>query len=295
MKKLVTIFILFVLIAWPFAAMAQADLIFKDGFESGDFSAWSSVNTGGGDLTVSTEAKLTGNYGVQAVINDTAIMGFTDDSPNNETRYRFRFYFDPNSITMSNAEMFALIRIYQVSATILELDFRKYNGNYELSMIYNHDTGWGSTSYVAMTDAPHILEFDWKSATAVGANDGYLTIWIDGVQVRNNTNIDNDTRRIDRITMGAISGMDAGTSGTIYFDAFESRRDSYIGPEPEPTPTPDPNITPTPAHLAKVNLSSGSVLNIERSISYGDIAEIMAVMLIVVIYAVTVVIRTMDK
>jgi hypothetical protein len=44
------------------------------------------------------------------------------------------------------------------------------------------------------------------------------------------TAIDNDTRRIDSIQFGAVSEIDAGTRGTIYFDAFESRRQSYIGP-----------------------------------------------------------------
>jgi hypothetical protein len=35
---------------------------------------------------------------------------------------------------------------------------------------------------------------------------------------------------MDRARLGALAGMDVGTSGTYYFDAFESRRQSYIGP-----------------------------------------------------------------
>ena len=30
--------------------------------------------------------------------------------------------------------------------------------------------------------------------------------------------------------LGAVAGVDTGTRGTTYFDAFESRRDTYIGP-----------------------------------------------------------------
>jgi hypothetical protein len=30
--------------------------------------------------------------------------------------------------------------------------------------------------------------------------------------------------------LGAVAGIDSGTRGTIFFDAFESRRQSYIGP-----------------------------------------------------------------
>jgi hypothetical protein len=44
--------------------------------------------------------------------------------------------------------------------------------------------------------------------------------------------VDNDTRRIDRIRLGAVSGLDSGTSGIYYFDAFESHRQTYIGPVP---------------------------------------------------------------
>jgi RHS repeat-associated protein len=55
-------------------------------------------------------------------------------------------------------------------------------------------------------------------------------LWIDGAQQADLTGVDNDTWRIDRARLGVVAGMDAGTSGTSYFDAFESRRSSYIGP-----------------------------------------------------------------
>jgi hypothetical protein len=54
--------------------------------------------------------------------------------------------------------------------------------------------------------------------------------WIDGVQQADLTGVDNDTRRIDQSRLGAVSGVDNGTRGTYFFDAFESRRSTYIGP-----------------------------------------------------------------
>ncbi|MBI4772025.1 MAG: hypothetical protein HY784_16820 [Chloroflexi bacterium] len=68
------------------------------------------------------------------------------------------------------------------------------------------------------------------TATAPGANNGGLTLWLDGVQQADLSGIDNDTGRIDRVAPGPLSGLDAGTSGREYFDAFESRRQGYIGP-----------------------------------------------------------------
>ncbi len=65
---------------------------------------------------------------------------------------------------------------------------------------------------------------------AAGANNGRLTFWLDGTQQASVTGINNDTRRIDTVRVGVVTGLDAGTSGTEYFDAFESRRQTYIGP-----------------------------------------------------------------
>ena len=81
-----------------------------------------------------------------------------------------------------------------------------------------------------MTDGPHSVEWDWQASTAAGTNNGNLTLWIDGAQKASLTSVDNDTRRIDQIQWGAVSGIDASTRGTFYLDAFVSRRQSYIGP-----------------------------------------------------------------
>jgi len=55
-----------------------------------------------------------------------------------------------------------------------------------------------------------------------------LTLWLDDVQKQSLTFIDNDTRTLTNVRLGA-QGIEPGTSGTIYFDDFESRRFSYIG------------------------------------------------------------------
>ena len=208
------------------------DIIFADGFESGNFSAWSSTKTGSGDLSVSNAAALVGGKGMQALINDTGTMYLIDETPNAEARYRARFYFDPNSITMASGNSHHIFRGYSGSSTnTLRLLFRYSSGNYEIKMgLRNDGSGWSNTSWITISDAPHAIEFDWQAATAVGANNGRLTLWVDGVQKAQVTGVDNDTRRIERIRLGPLASIDAGTSGTYYFDNFESRRQTYIGP-----------------------------------------------------------------
>jgi len=52
----------------------------------------------------------------------------------------------------------------------------------------------------------------------------------------------------------------------------------YTLPEAEPTPTP--TITPTPAYLQEVELSSGNTFLIERRITYGDSAVVIAALIV---------------
>jgi hypothetical protein len=199
---------------------------------SGNLLAWSSSTTGGGDLSASTAAALVGNYGMQAVINDNTSIYVTDQQPNAETRYRARFYFDPNSITMANNNAHYIFYGYSGTSTVvLRIEFRYYNASYQLrAAMVNDSTTWINSSWFTIGDAPHFLELDWRASTAAGANNGYLTFWIDGVQRANLTGRDNDTRRIDSVRLGAVAGIDNRTRGTYYFDAFESRRSTYIGP-----------------------------------------------------------------
>jgi hypothetical protein len=66
-------------------------LIFADGFESGDFAAWSAVK-GNGDLSVNTAAALDGAVGMETVVNDTvALRPAGARSPAREHNARFVF------------------------------------------------------------------------------------------------------------------------------------------------------------------------------------------------------------
>ena len=211
---------------------SSTDMIFADGFEGGNLSAWSSSSTDAGDLSVSPAAAMVGSQGLQAVIDDNNAVSVTSDHPNAERRYRARFHFDPNSVSMASGNAHIILRGYSGSSTVaLRVEFGFSSSGYQVRAgLVNDGSTWTETSWFTLTDAPHTIELDWRAAAAVGANDGGLTLWIDGVERQNLTGIDNDTRRIDRVLLGALASIDTGTRGTYYFDAFESRRQTYIGP-----------------------------------------------------------------
>ena len=217
----------------PTNTSGVSDLIFADGFESGNFAAWTANTTDLGDLSASPLAALVGSQGMQAVIDDANSIYVTDDSPNSELRYRVRFYFDPNSITMASTDAHFIFKGFMGTTTdVLQVELRPSSaGFYELKAKLLNDSGvFISTNLLTISDMPHFIELHWRASTSAGANNGGLTLWIDGVQQEDLTGVDNDTLRVDRARLGALSGIDTGTSGTYFFDAFESRRQNYIGP-----------------------------------------------------------------
>ncbi len=223
-----------------FAAVSAAlsippDPIFADSFESGNLSAWSGAATGGGDLSATPAAALVGTYGMQAVINDNTALYVWDTTPVNDPRYRARFYFNPNSIGMASGDIHYLLQGLTDSGTnVFTIQLNNNTGTnngYRIrTQVFNDGGSATNGTYFGISNATHFIEIDWQTATAAGANNGYIILWIDGVQMYTSPGIDNDTRRVEEARLGAVAGIDTGTRGTYYFDAFESRRQTYIGP-----------------------------------------------------------------
>ena len=214
-----------------YAITPLTDLIFADGFESGDLSAWTGESsTNDGDLSVQAEAAITGSYGMQAAIIDQVDLFVTDDTPTYEPRYRARFYFDPNFVHMGVGEYLEIFyALKEDGSGVLSIELHYLEDGYYVRIAGTDDSG--SQNYgtlVAVTDAPHAFEFDWQTASSDGANDGSLAFWVDGVEQTPLTGLDNDTMLVGKGRLG-VSKIGDETYGVVYFDGFESRRWSYIG------------------------------------------------------------------
>lgn len=201
--------------------------LFKDGFESGNVSAWSASTNPGGQLTVGAGGALVGSNGLSVSIASQVHAFVQDNTPNGEKTYRCRFYFDPNSITMGAAEEFLIIQALNTApASVFFVKLQMVSGEYKL-YVYERDDSWTAQTYqFTITDEPHYLELSWKASSAAGANDGTFACWIDGsAPAAAKTGIDSDTLTIDTIKLGAVLELDAGTSGTLFFDGFYSNND----------------------------------------------------------------------
>ncbi len=210
------------------------------------------------------------------MINDENSLYLADDRPNAETRYRARFYFDPNSISMATGDAYNIFNGFVGTNTaVMRVEFGRSSSTYVMrGSVLDDSSTWVRTNWFPITDTPHYIEIEWRAKSS-GANNGGITVWLDGTQQVDLTGIDNDTRRIDRVRLGAVTGIDPGTDGIFFLDAFESRRLTYIGPAgsaPLPTSTLIPAASATPISIPtstapQSSTSTSTAVAISTSIS----------------------------
>jgi len=218
-------------------AMAPGnDLIFADGFESNDLSAWSAASTAGGTLVPDAAAAMGGSpIGLAGTITDTVSRFVEDDTPNDEGRYRARFWFDPRDFDPGMAEAHFRVRIFlgleenpvrRLVAIVLKRQGAQYSvmGRARLD-----DNSQADTGFFPISDQPHAIEIDWQRASAPGVPDGSLRLWIDGVPTASLAGLQDAASAVDFARLGALS-LKTGVAGSLSWDEFASRRETYIGP-----------------------------------------------------------------
>jgi len=210
------------------------DLMFADGVESGDLGAWSLISTDGDDLSVSGAAAIIDSFGIQGVVDDTAGLYVQDDTPEDEGRYRARFYVDPNGFDPGESTGARRTRIFigfEAAPTrrLMAVVLRRVNGQYGImGRARLDDNSQADTGFFDVADAPHAVEVAWTRSSTPTSNDGTFELWIDGDLRSTLTGLDNHAGAVDFTRLGALS-VKPGASGTLYWDAFESRRVQYVG------------------------------------------------------------------
>jgi hypothetical protein len=219
----------------------MADIIDID-HEGGDLSEYDSTVDVDGDMSAHADAALAStNFGMKLVIDDTNTMyGQITQVDTGTAKIRIRFYIDPNALTMGNWELFDIFNIYTTNDPwfINRLFLRTDDGgNYFIQCEAYSDAGAISTDTEGISDAPHYVELYIQQAADDASGDGNVEWWIDGVSKGTWANVDNynifDEMNIIRV--GCISGLDAGTSGTLYIDQIKANDDgAAIGAHAEP-------------------------------------------------------------
>lgn len=196
--------------------------LFADGFEAGNTAAWSTVVGNATTVKVVPAAASQGAYGLRIAVTGQEPHYVVDDSPAAAMHYRARFTFDPHSLPMEDREAHIIFSA-EMASPVLRVQVRRVAETYQLRLLVRDNaSNWTASAWTPLSDTAHQLEFDWRAATAAGTADGHAKLWVDEVLQGDLRNLENDTRRIEQVRLGAIGGMRAATQGSYFFDAFAS-------------------------------------------------------------------------
>jgi len=191
---------------------------------------------GSSGLSASVQAALAGTAGGLAVSIDdlSSHYGEARFASLAAPAYRFRFYVDPNGLGMVDWKNFIIARTRSGWVDLQWIQLRYRNGIYELRLVVRDDSGVTHYSgYYVIADAEQRVEVLVRNASRADAADGLAALFVDGVQVMQIVSLDlyDPGRRPDKLLLGAVWGVDAGTLGTLYLDELVVREgESEIGP-----------------------------------------------------------------
>lgn len=200
--------------------------LFDIDFETGDTSQFDSVVNPDDDLAVGSAGAMVGTANGLSVLIDDAnpVYGSKSLTAPATNKFRCRFYLDPNTWTMGGAETFTVSQWFDTSGPALygwNLAVKEDGGDWETRLHHCVDGGYGGQQAGDdLLDAPNYIEFYIQRAMTNGTSNGRIDWWINGVAQTAVTGIDNYDLwpTLDAVQIGAVSGVDAGTSGTFFLD-----------------------------------------------------------------------------
>lgn len=220
------------------------DWIFGDGFESGDLSAWSAVAGPAGSVVVTAASALEGTMGLEVSLGSGQGPRYVqDDSPDGWGRYRASFLLDADDLvagggavlpggaraTDARRRLGVLAGLDDGLGVVAAVDLVLDAGGVSLVARARDDGGsFAETAPIPLAPGSHAIEIDRQRATADGAGDGRLELFVDGVPAGAVEGLDDDALGVDLVRLGAMTGW-PGAVGVLRLDGFESRRVLPVG------------------------------------------------------------------
>lgn len=190
------------------------------------------------DEGASLDERFTGYTGVSAA-GGRMVVHITDQT----TRYAWRsslgnlehFYAAPeinvDSLTMASGDSFVIFHGRTTGGTALALIRLYYDGS-DIQVgasIINDSDSWSSTGWFTLDSGDNLVEIYWQRAPDSSYNHGELILWVNEVKEAHIEDVDNHDRMVDAFYIGAVAGLDVGTSGYIYFDDVRMDWLRYLG------------------------------------------------------------------
>lgn len=197
--------------------------------DANNLDEYASTVTDGGDLSTGIPGLAGTTAKMEALIDGTTSIYGTMDAVVGTNQLRFRFYIDPNGLTMAGGDIFTVVNILNAGAPWDALHATMgYDGDDYYIRVYALDDEEDWTQVTAdhiITDAEHWVEILLQRESGAGNDDGVLSLWVDGVFKETVETVDNFALWEPRYwRLGAV-GLDVGTRDLLYLDEFTANDD----------------------------------------------------------------------
>lgn len=140
---------------------ALASTLFNITHDANNLNEYDSTVTDGGDLSTGTPGLAGSTAKMEALIDDaTAIYGQKNQTAPASNQIRYRFYIDPNSLTMGTNEAFKFASSNTSISPweLFDVKLQETTGDYYLNILYFNDSDYLDQDVQMVTDAAHYVE-----------------------------------------------------------------------------------------------------------------------------------------
>lgn len=210
-----------------------ADWIFRDGFETGNASRWSSLSNSSNRVTFTAGAATAGSYGMAVTLTGTSngTSYVTDTRPAGEAQYYARVYIKPNGANPGNTTNGRPILTGHSSDT---------GGTTRFQVWFRNNAAGTAPEVAYVIGTANPVAANWHALTATGASwvqvryaaagaipAGALTVNGTAFNAGGATTGQGGVQSV-RLGVQGLSG--AGRTGTLMLDQFASKRLTAVGP-----------------------------------------------------------------
>lgn len=189
----------------------EPTVVFADGFETNDFSLWTSESDTGGDLSVSNVSPRTGTYAMLDYIDDTTEENVRKTLAATTAEASMVFYVQtPNIAGMTDGAQWNPLSIRHAGGSLGEIYLKRNGVNIQIRSVFMADeytwtNAWADANY-------HKIEIKFK----ISATVGYHKLYIDDVEKRNSTGLNTGTNVCTGLRLG--NNFNTASTSTIYYD-----------------------------------------------------------------------------
>lgn len=201
--------------------------IFSDGFESGDFSAWTGTNVNSTTVTVQSTIKHHGSYAAQITGLDNAGaygISYTTVAGRPTELYERAYVMFDNDLAVGT-QIGSLLHLETAGSFRVNL-LRQAGGLYQW-VGATPSASYSSATFADLrTDEWYYLELHGK----IGDGDGVLEVWVDDTKVVEQTGLVTGGTYFVQFRVEAWNNIGNSAVGTIWYDCV-AVSDGYIGTE----------------------------------------------------------------